>query len=215
MLYDKRVAQILSRGGNAPVEVLDVKTDMTMKLAALKVPLSRQREIIREILGAEHNGKRINGLVDCPREEDFQRELELAKQQWPQEFTQWVHSSKGRLRPLSESLRKCMLKPVRVSAGFGNPPNKWQNQRTEAINNVIKEEINRQQTDQVTIHELIENRIVQPHLDELVKAIDQVGEYRLSDEYKHLAVDPLQWSQMTSQQRDARIKESLWLHPPK
>ena len=100
-----------------------------------------------------------------------------------------------------------MLRPVRVAAGLGNPPNKWQNQRTEAYNNVIKEEISRQKTDQVTIHDLIEKRVVQPHLDELVKAIYQMGEYRLSADYNHLKVDPLQWTQMTSQQRDAKIKK--------
>ena len=48
---------------------------------------------------------------------------------------------------------------------------KWQNQRTEAYNTVIKEEIFRQKTDQVRIHDLIEKRVVQSYLDELVKAI--------------------------------------------
>ena len=48
---------------------------------------------------------------------------------------------------------------------------KWQNQRTEAYNTVIKEEIFRQKTDQVGIHDLIEKRVVQSYLDELVKAI--------------------------------------------
>ena len=85
---------------------------------------------------------------------------------------------------------------------------KWQNQRTEAYNTVIKEEIFRQKTDQVGIHDLIEKRVVQSYLDELVKAIypDQ-GEYRLSADYNHLELDPLQWTQMTSHQRDAKIKK--------
>ena len=153
------------------------------------------------------------GLVDCSTEEDFERELKVLEQQWPSQFTEWLHTREGRLRPLSESMKKCMLRPVRVAAGLGNPPNKWQNQRAEACNNVIKEEISRQKTDQVTIHELIEHRVVQPHLDELVKAIYQMGEYRLSEEYKHLQVDPLQWSQMTPQQRDARIRKVFGFIP--
>ena len=53
--------------------------------------------------------------------------------------------------------------------------NKWQNQRTEAYNTVIKEEIFRQKTDQVRIHDLIEKRVVQSYLDELVKAIYSDG----------------------------------------
>ena len=184
-----------------------VKTDMSRRLTSMKIEQPKITEIIREVIGAEHRGKRINGLVDCPTEQEFEKELSLAEQQWPKEFTSWLHSSEGRLRPLTETMRKCMLKPVRVAAGLGNPPTKWQNQRTESINNVIKEEIKRQSTDQVTIHELIESRVIQPHLDELVKAIYNMGEYRLSDEYSHLAVDPLQWSQMTAQQRDARIQK--------
>ena len=175
----------------------------------MKAPPSKQKEIIRELLGAEHNGKRVMGLVDSPTEEDLEKELKVAERQWPKKFVEWLHSSEGRLRPLSESMKKCMLRPVRVAAGLGNPPNKWQNQTTEACNNVIKEEISRQKTDQVTIHELIENRVVQPHLDELVKAIYQMGENRLSESYSHLQVDPLQWSQMTPQQRDARITKVL------
>ena len=71
----------------------------------------------------------------------------------------------------------------------------------------MKEEISRQKTDLVTIHDLIEKHVVQPHLDELVKTIYQMGGYRLSADYNHLEVDPLQWTQMTSQQRDAKIKK--------
>ena len=197
---------------NIHLRCLDhVKTNISLKLTALKVPPSKQKEIIRELLGAEHNGKRVMGLVDSPTEEDFEKELKVAERQWPKQFVEWLHSSEGRLRPLSESMKKCMLRPVRVAAGLGNPPNKWQNQTTEACNNVIKEEISRQKTDQVTIHELIESRVVQPHLDELAKAIYQMGEYRLSECYSHLQVDPyvLQWSQMTPQQRDARITKVL------
>ena len=48
---------------------------------------------------------------------------------------------------------------------------------------------------------------MQPYLDELVKVIYQMGEYRLSADYNHLEVDPLQWTQMTSHQRDAKIKK--------
>ena len=184
-----------------------VKTNILKKLTELKVPSPKQTEIARELLGSEHDGRRIIGLVDCTSEEQFDKELKVTEGQWPEAFTKWLHSSEGRLRPLSESMKKCMLRPVRVAAGLGNPPNKWQNQRTEAYNNVIKEEISRQKTDQVTIHDLIEKRVVQPHLDELVKAIYQMGEYRLSADYNHLEVDPLQWTQMTSQQRDAKIKK--------
>ena len=59
----------------------------------------------------------------------------------------------------------------------------------------------------MTILDLIKKREVPPHLDELIKAIYQMGEYRLSADYSHLEVDPLQWTQMTSHQRDAKIEK--------
>ena len=166
-----------------------VKTNI---LTELKVPSPKQTEIARRLLGAEHHGRRIIGLVDCTSEEQFDKELRVTECQWPEAFTIWLSSSEGRLRPFSESMKKCMLRPVRVAAGLGNPPNKWQNQRTEAYNNVLKEEISRQKTDQVTTHDLIEKHVVQHHLDKLVKAIYQMGEYRLSADYNHLEVDSLQ-----------------------
>lgn len=57
-----------------------------------------------------------------------------------------------------------------------NPCWPWQsskidNQRSEAINNVVKEEGKRKGTDQINIHELIEERVVEDQRDELIKAI--------------------------------------------
>ena len=106
-----------------------VKTNI---LTELKVPSPKQTEIARKLLGAEHHGRRIIGLVDCTSEEQFDKELRVTECQWPEAFTIWLSSSEGRFRPFSESMKKCMLRPVRVAAGLGNPPNKWQNQRTEA-----------------------------------------------------------------------------------
>ena len=65
-----------------------VKTNILKKLTELKVPSPKQTEIARELLGSEHDGRRIIGLVDC---------------------TKWPHSSEGRPRPLSKSMKKCML----------------------------------------------------------------------------------------------------------
>ena len=90
-----------------------------------------------------------------------------------------------------------MLRPVRVAAGLGNPPKQMAKLENRGIQHCYK-----RKTDQVRIHDLVEKRVVQPYLDELVKAIYQMGEYRLSADDNHLEVDPLQWTQMTSHQRD-------------
>ena len=45
------------------------------------------------------------------------------------------------------TLKLCMMKSTRIAAGLGNPPNKWDNQQTESLNNVIKEAAEIQVTD--------------------------------------------------------------------
>ena len=85
-----------SSGTNIHLRCFDhVKTNILKKLTEFKVPSPKQKEIARE--------------------------LKVTERQWPEAFTKWLHSSEGRLRPLSESMKKCMLRPVRVAAGLGNP----------------------------------------------------------------------------------------------
>ena len=95
-----------------------------------------------------------------------------------------------------------MLRPVRVAADLGNPPKQMTKPENRGIQHCYGRGDFQTKTDQVRIHDLVEKRVVQPYLDELVKAIYQMGEYRLSADDNHLEVDPLQWTQMTSHQRD-------------
>ena len=39
------------------------------------------KEIARELLGSEHDGRRIIGLLDCTSEEQFDKELKVTKRQ--------------------------------------------------------------------------------------------------------------------------------------
>ena len=39
------------------------------------------KEIARELLGSEYDGKRIIGLLDCTSEEQFDKELKVTKRQ--------------------------------------------------------------------------------------------------------------------------------------
>jgi len=59
---------------------------------------------------------------------------------------------------------------VRVAAGLGNPPNKWHNQGTEALHQVMKEEANGEATDQAAIHENVNSRVVMQQYNEFIKA---------------------------------------------
>lgn len=98
-----------------------------------------QKKSVVKFLGGEQDGKRIKGLVDCESEESFESSLVFMKLTWPSKFSQWMSNNKECTRPLTETLKLCMRKPTRVAAGLGNPPNKWHNQGTEALHQVMKE----------------------------------------------------------------------------
>ena len=118
------------------------------------------------------------GLVDV-KDHEFDEKYQNMKKHWPEQFAKWVEGTKGRHRSLNETIRKCMLKPVRVAAGLGNPPNKYSNNRTESMNHVIKEQINNNAVDLITFLSRVEKMIFNQQKDEMIKAIYRMGEYRL------------------------------------
>ena len=186
-----------------------VEADIKAKLQQLKVDSKEQRTICSQILGGEKDGRRIKGLVDCQDDESFDAALALSRLRWSAEFTKWMFSAKGLIRPLTETLKMCVMKPLRVAAGLGNPPNKWHNQGTEALHHVMREEAHGQSIDQATIHENVNHRVVQQQNSEFIKAVYGMGEYRLAPGYENLSIDSLRWSQMTPEQRSAYIKKVL------
>ena len=97
--------------------------------------------------------------------EEFEQMYVQKESEWPDEFNRWINSVKGRARSLKETLKQCMLKPVRVAAGLGIPPNKWDNQRTESLNNVIRVEADNQVSDQAAIHEILDINVQYIQID--------------------------------------------------
>lgn len=183
------------------------KTDIVAKLTGLGLKMEERKEILEGILGDERNGCRRKGLVDCETEEEFEEKYVNLEVQWPDRFSTWMRTYQGSARSLKDTIKVCILKPVRIAAGLGNPPNKWSNQRTESLNLVIKEQAANQVTDQTAIHEIIEERVVKQQESEYTKAIFNMGEYRLSPAYERYAVSPLQWTQKTPEQQQEHIKK--------
>ena len=118
--------------------------------------------------------------MDCDTANEFQKMYVEKESDWPDDFKKWMLTEKGRVCSLKETLKECMSRPVRIAAGLGDPQNKWDNQRTESINIVVKEEADHQVSDQVAIHEILEARVIKQQESEYVKAIYNTGEYRLS-----------------------------------
>jgi hypothetical protein len=196
-----------NHGQNIHLRCFDHMTDdFKRKLDQLKIPKESQTQIIQSILGSEFGGKRNKGLVDLEGDK-FDSRLKLLEKSWPSAFTSYLHSKTGRIRTIIETLKECMSTNVRVSAGLGNPPNKWTNQRAESMNSILKEELGSQETDLVNLHELLYKRVAEQQETELTKAIFKMGEYRLSDMFKHFEVDPSVWCQKGASQREAYIKK--------
>lgn len=197
-------------GENIHLRCFDhAQDDISRQLKSMKVNSEQRKKITTEILGRECNGKRVKGLVDCDTAEEFEKMYVEKENDWPEDFKKWMLTEKGRARSLKETLKECMLRPVRIAAGLGDPPNKWDNQRTESINSVIKEEADHQVSDQAAIHEILEARVIKQQESEYVKAIYNTGEYRLSPPYRHLAVSPLEWSAKTVEQKRQHIQKVL------
>ena len=105
-----------------------------------------------------------------------------------------------------------MLTVVRVAAGLGNPPNKWVNNRMESLNLVIKEQINNNAVDMVTFLEAVKENVFDQQLEELVKGIYWMGEYRLVEELSSYQVDPVRWVSMTTDQRKALVEKVMCIN---
>ena len=116
-----------------------VHSDMNHELISIKVDDVQRKNILTDILGKEHDGIREIGLVACESEDEFEQGYVNMEQRWPQEFREWMLTTKGRVQSLKDTLKVSMLKTVRTTAGLGK--------RTEVMNNVIKEANNNQISD--------------------------------------------------------------------
>ena len=143
--------------------------------------------------GSEKRNKRIKGLVDCENEIAFNKEYEALKLSLSPNFITWLETMKGRLRSLVDSMKKCMLKPT--VAGLGKSPNKWINNVTESLHNVMKEELDNKVLDSANSLERVKERIFDQQLNEIVRAIRGMGEYRLESK-RDLQIHPNQWMEM-------------------
>ena len=90
----------------------------------------------------------------------FYNKLGNLKLTWPAHFCKWIESEKGRVRSLVATMELCMLKPVRTIAGLGCQPNKWDNNVTEALHRVMKEQINNNSVDLVSFLEKIKTNFL-------------------------------------------------------
>jgi len=168
--------------------------------------------IITSLLGKECNGVRTMGLVDNDDDESFIASYNILKLKLPERFVQWLETTKGRYRSLPDTMKRCMLRPIRTSAGLGDPPNQWTNNASECLHNVMKESLNNDVLDCATFLERVKEKVFQQQFNELVRGIRGLGEHRLISKKKHLQVSDSEWMRMSEKQRKSKIISIL--HSP-
>jgi len=72
---------------------------------------------------------------------------------------------------------------------------------------VIKEAAENQVTDQASIHETLESEVIKQQENEYIKAIYNMGQYRLAPEFQKFSVSPFVWSQKTPEQQREHAKK--------
>ena len=70
----------------------------------------------------------------------------------------------------------------------------------------MKEELRNESLDIDTFLQRVKDRVFDEQVEEMIAAIYGMGEYRLFKDYQHLAVTPMQWSEMSAIQRKALTK---------
>ena len=148
-------------------------------------------------------------MVDSGDSGEFYDRLKKFKLMWPQYFIDWIETTRGRRRSLVKTLELCMIKALRSAAGLGSPPNSWVNNVTESLHLVIKEQINNNSVDLVFFLERMKNKIFNQQIEEIIRGIHGMGEYRLIDSMSKYAVNPIQWTSMTHDQREAHVARVL------
>ena len=82
----------------------------------------------------------------------------------------------------------------------------------ESLNLVIKEQINNNAVDMVTFLEAVKEKVFDQQLEELVKGIYGIGEYRLVEELSSYQVDSVRWVSMTTDQRKALVEKVMCIN---
>ena len=181
---------------------LHFKGNLESRLREYNIPKHFQVEFLRDIFGDPTNAQ--DGLVDAKSDEDFEGIMVNLHSVWdereriynnPPQFFAWF------VKNCKSNVKETMLKQQRVKAGLGNPPEPFYTNDVESQNRVIKHQMNYKAQE---LPEFISSmkEVVLTQRKEIEKAAANIGEYRLTSEYRNLATDSRKFFQMTEKQRE-------------
>ena len=90
---------------------------------------------------------------------------------------------------------------------LGNPPLCYTTNGNESLNNLLKRKVNFKRHEWPRFNDILFSAVKEQQA-EFVKAVFSQGEYEILKEYRHLQVTHLNWIQMSSEQRQARIEKA-------
>ena len=106
----------------------------------------------------------------------------------------------------ANEIKTSFLKPIRIEAGLGDPPNEFTTNDVESGNFIIKHGIN---FDKQKPQEFIEKvkEIINMQFRNEDRAVFGKGPYKLRKGFEKYYVNDFKWGQLTAQQRLTKIKE--------
>lgn len=105
-----------------------------------------------------------------------------------------------------------MLRPIRLNAGLGNPPEAYYNNMPESANKVIKMGVNFRKSEMSEFNGKME-KVIQQQRRDCESAVINRGPYALADEFLHLQMSPEKWFSLNARQRESHLKK-FWAEVP-
>ena len=105
-----------------------------------------------------------------------------------------------------------MLRPIRLNAGLGNPPEAYYNNMPESANKIIKMGVDFQKNEMSQFNDKME-KVIQQQRRDCESAVINRGPYALTDDYLHLQMSPDKWFSLNARQRERHLKK-FWEEVP-
>ena len=105
-----------------------------------------------------------------------------------------------------------MLRPIRLNAGLGNPPEAYYNNMPESSNKVIKMGVDFRKSEMSEFNDKME-KVIQQQRRDCESAVINRGLYALADEFLHLQMSPDKWFSLNARQRESHLKK-FWAEVP-
>ena len=166
-------------------------------------------DVMRQIFGGRHGPTFYEGIVDAPTESVFDEKLSKLKQAWEEISTCSTRTKPGLsfhawfLKYHASEMKACMLKPVRVAAGLGDPPAEFCTNDSEAT---LKQFLNFKKLDWPTFNDKIKAFTLQQQ-KEIEKTVLGIGQYRIRKEYQQFCVQASKWFTSSDEQKESILRK--------